>query len=98
MADRTVDQNPGLPYLLAELRAPFEAAALVPALPVLMRAPRGDGHHVVAIPPFGVGDAFTTVLRARTSGGSDTACTSGVTARSSPCTGCRPSPSPACGR
>ena len=30
---------------------------------MLLRAPRGDGHHVVAIPPFGAGDAFTTVLR-----------------------------------
>ena len=30
---------------------------------MLMRAPRGDGHHVIAIPPFGAGDAFTTVLR-----------------------------------
>ena len=30
---------------------------------MLLRAPRGDGHHVVAIPPFGTGDFFTTVLR-----------------------------------
>ena len=50
-------------YLLAEVRAPLEAAALVPAWPFLLRAPRGDGHHVVAIPPFGVGDSFTAVLR-----------------------------------
>lgn len=50
--------------LLAEVRAPLEAAALVPSLPFLLRGPRGDGHHVVAIPPFGAGDAFTTVLRA----------------------------------
>jgi pimeloyl-ACP methyl ester carboxylesterase len=57
------DQSPGLWYLLAELRVPLEAASLVPTLPMLLRAPRGDGHHVVAIPPFGAGDAFTTVLR-----------------------------------
>jgi pimeloyl-ACP methyl ester carboxylesterase len=50
-------------YLLAEARAPLEMAALVPALPSLLRAPRGDGHHVVTIPPFGAGDAFTTVIR-----------------------------------
>jgi len=50
-------------YLLGEARAPLEAAALVPALPLLLRAPMGDGHHVVTIPPFGAGDAFTTVLR-----------------------------------
>jgi pimeloyl-ACP methyl ester carboxylesterase len=58
------DRSPGLLRLLAEGRAPFEAAALVPALPSLLRAPSGDGHHVVTIPPFGAGDAFTTVLRA----------------------------------
>lgn len=57
------EQHPGLWYLLAEVRAPFEAAALVPSAPLLLRGPRGDGHHVVAIPPFGAGDAFTTVLR-----------------------------------
>ena len=62
VADRQ-QQNPGLWQLLAELRAPLEAAMLVPSLPMLMRAPRGDGHHVIAIPPFGAGDAFTTVMR-----------------------------------
>ena len=62
VADRH-QQNPGLWHLLAELRAPIEAAMLVPSLPMLMRAPRGDGHHVIAIPPFGAGDAFTTVMR-----------------------------------
>jgi pimeloyl-ACP methyl ester carboxylesterase len=51
-------------WLLAEGRAPLEAAALVPALPCLLRAPRGDGHGVIVVPPFGVGDLFTTVLRA----------------------------------
>ena len=50
--------------LAAEARAPFEAAALVPSLPFLLRsAPRGDGHDVVVIPPFGVGDVFTATLR-----------------------------------
>ena len=34
-----------------------------PPLPMLHAGPRGDGHHVIAIPPFGAGDAFTTVLR-----------------------------------
>ncbi|WP_148288530.1 alpha/beta fold hydrolase [Ilumatobacter nonamiensis] len=62
-ADRP-DRSPGLLYLLGEARAPLEAAALLPALPSLMSAPKGDGHHVVMIPPFGAGDAFTTVLRA----------------------------------
>ncbi len=63
-ARRPVEKSPGVGYLLAEARAPLEAATLVPSLPMLLRAPRGDGHHVVAIPPFGTGDAFTTVLRA----------------------------------
>ena len=63
LARRALEKSPGLGYLLAEARAPIEAAALLPALPLLLRAPRGDGHHVVAIPPFGAGDAFTTVLR-----------------------------------
>ncbi len=57
------EKSPSLLYLLAEGRAPIEAASLIPAMPMLMRAPRGDGHHVVAIPPFGAGDAFTTVVR-----------------------------------
>ncbi|WP_420452350.1 alpha/beta fold hydrolase [Ilumatobacter sp.] len=62
-ADRP-DGSPGLLYLLAEARAPLEAAALIPTLPSLLGAPTGDGHHVVTIPPFGAGDAFTAVLRA----------------------------------
>lgn len=62
-ADRP-DRSPGLLRLLAEIRAPLEAATLLPALPSLMGAPRGDGRHVMMIPPFGAGDAFTTVLRA----------------------------------
>lgn len=59
-----LDRSPGLLRLVAEARAPLEAAALVPSMPFLLRAPKGDGHHVVTIPPFGAGDAFTTVLRA----------------------------------
>ena len=62
MAD-TPEKSPGVWYLMAEARAPLEAAALIPSMPMLMRAPRGDGHHVVVIPPFGAGDAFTTVVR-----------------------------------
>lgn len=61
--EAAVERSPGFWYLLAEARAPLEAASLVPALPALLRAPRGDGHHVVVIPPFGAGDAFTRILR-----------------------------------
>jgi pimeloyl-ACP methyl ester carboxylesterase len=50
---------------MAEGRALLEAATLVPAAaPLLISAPRGDGHHVVVIPPFGAGDALTLALRA----------------------------------
>jgi pimeloyl-ACP methyl ester carboxylesterase len=63
LARRALEKSPGLGYLLAEARAPIEAAALLPTLPLLLRAPRGDGHHVVAIPPFGAGDGFTVVMR-----------------------------------
>jgi pimeloyl-ACP methyl ester carboxylesterase len=59
------DEQPRLnPWLAAgEVRAPFEAATLLPSMPWLMRAPKGDGHHVVVIPPFGAGDVFTATLR-----------------------------------
>lgn len=56
-------RGPNPLYLLAEVRSAVEAAALLPTAPALLRAPRGDGHHVVVIPPFGAGDAFTTVAR-----------------------------------
>jgi len=63
LARRGVEKSPGLGYLVAEARAPLEAASLLATFPLLLRAPRGDGHHVVAVPPFGAGDAFTAVLR-----------------------------------
>ena len=53
-----------MPLLLAlearALGAPFLALA---ASPVLARAPKGDGHPVVVIPPFGAADQFTVGLR-----------------------------------
>src|SRR5829696_7827204 len=49
--------------LLGEVRALIEAASLVPSAPLLARAPRGDGHPVIVIPPFGVGDVFTRIAR-----------------------------------
>jgi pimeloyl-ACP methyl ester carboxylesterase len=47
--------NPGPPPLLhtaLELRAPFELALLGPSLPMLLMAPRGDGHPVLLVPGF----------------------------------------------
>jgi pimeloyl-ACP methyl ester carboxylesterase len=61
MAERPPRLNPLL--LVAEARAPIEAAALLPTMPLLLRAPKGDGHHVVVIPPFGAGDVFTATFR-----------------------------------
>jgi pimeloyl-ACP methyl ester carboxylesterase len=49
--------------ILGESRSMFEAATLVPGAALLARAPRGDGHPVIVIPPFGAGDFLTTVAR-----------------------------------
>jgi hypothetical protein len=56
-------KGPRMLYLAAEPRAVLEAVAIIPSLPLLLMAPRGDGHDVVVIPPFGVGDGLTKVLR-----------------------------------
>ena len=53
--------SPGL--LLLEGRALFELAALLPTMPLLRRAPRGDGHPVLVLPPFVASDLITRPLR-----------------------------------
>jgi len=50
--------------LLLEGRALLEFAALLPALPALRRAPRGDGHPVLVLPGFMASDFSTRALRA----------------------------------
>jgi pimeloyl-ACP methyl ester carboxylesterase len=50
-------------YLALEGRAWFELASLVPALPLLRRAPRGDGHPVLVMPGWLAGDTSTRALR-----------------------------------
>ncbi|HSG88241.1 MAG TPA: alpha/beta fold hydrolase [Pseudomonadales bacterium] len=45
------------------MRAAGEFASLLPAAPLLNRAPRGDGHHVVVLPGFTASDASTVPLR-----------------------------------
>lgn len=47
---------PSLLYTALEYRALFEMALLPSALPLLLSAPRGDGHPVLLVPGF-VGDA-----------------------------------------
>lgn len=56
--------EPPSPLLLAlEGRAWLELASLVPALPLLGRAPRGDGHPVLVMPGWLAGDGSTRALR-----------------------------------
>ncbi len=54
---------PGLGLLLAEARAVFEFNASVLLSPLLMRAPRGDGHPVLALPGFLASDLSMMPLR-----------------------------------
>jgi pimeloyl-ACP methyl ester carboxylesterase len=54
---------PGLALLALELRAPWEFGAVLPAWPVLQRAPLGDGHAVIVFPGLTAGDATTVPLR-----------------------------------
>lgn len=54
---------PGLGLLLAEARAVFELNASVLLSPLLMRAPRGDGHPVLALPGFLASDLSMMPLR-----------------------------------
>lgn len=65
--DKKQDLHDGPPpnaWLLAlELRAFWEAGALLPAWPVLARAPRGDGHSVVVFPGLSANDGSTIPLR-----------------------------------
>jgi len=56
--------TPPSPFLLAlEGRAWLELAALVPAWPLLNRAPRGDGHPVLVLPGWMATDSSTRALR-----------------------------------
>jgi pimeloyl-ACP methyl ester carboxylesterase len=50
-------------FLLEGQRAILEAVSLVPASPLLRRAPRGDGHPVMVLPGFTAGDESTIALR-----------------------------------
>ena len=54
---------PGLGLLALEFRAPFDFGAVVPAWPLLLRAPRADGHHVLVVPGLAAGDPSTLPLR-----------------------------------
>ena len=57
------DQPPSAWLLALELRAFWEFCALLPAWPILSRAPRGDGHAVMVFPGLSANDASTVPLR-----------------------------------
>jgi pimeloyl-ACP methyl ester carboxylesterase len=54
---------PGLGLLLAEVRGIFEFNASLMMSPLLMRAPKGDGHPVLALPGFLASDLSMMPLR-----------------------------------
>jgi pimeloyl-ACP methyl ester carboxylesterase len=54
---------PGALRLALELRAPWEFGASLAALPILMSAPRGDGHPVLVFPGLVASDISTGPLR-----------------------------------
>ena len=54
---------PGALRLALELRAPWEFGASLAALPILMSAPRGDGHPVLVFPGLAASDLSTGPLR-----------------------------------
>ena len=55
---------PSLALLALEMRAWPELALFFAAWPILLTQPRGDGHPVLVLPPFGATDAYTSPLRA----------------------------------
>src|ERR1700743_2782769 len=54
---------PGLGLLLAEMRGIFEFNASLMTAPLLLRAPKGDGHPVLALPGFLASDVSMALLR-----------------------------------
>ena len=54
---------PGIGLLLAEVRGIFEFNASLLLSPLLMRAPRGDGHPVLTLPGFLAGDPSMAPMR-----------------------------------
>jgi len=54
---------PGALLMALEFRAPWEFWSVLPAWPVLMRAPAGDGHPVIVFPGLTASDGSTLPLR-----------------------------------
>jgi pimeloyl-ACP methyl ester carboxylesterase len=55
---------PSLALLALEMRAWPELALYFASWPLLLAQPRGDGHTVLVLPPFGANDASTSPMRA----------------------------------
>jgi pimeloyl-ACP methyl ester carboxylesterase len=54
---------PSLALLALEMRAWPELALYFASWPLLLTLPRGDGHSVLVLPPFGASDAATSPMR-----------------------------------
>jgi len=63
LLDHSLIRRPPFGFLFLETRAALELAALLPAYPLLRRAPRGDGHPVLVLPAFMTSDVSTRLLR-----------------------------------
>ena len=61
--DMPHDQPPSAWLMALELRAFWEFCALLPAWPVLNKAPKGDGHAVMVFPGLSANDVSTVPLR-----------------------------------
>jgi pimeloyl-ACP methyl ester carboxylesterase len=62
--ERSAISAPSLLLMALEWRAPLEYGATIAALPLLQRAPSGDGHAVLVFPGLIAGDLSTAALRA----------------------------------
>lgn len=62
--EREAISAPSLLLMALEWRAPIEYGATLAALPLLQRAPSGDGHAVLVFPGLIAGDLSTAALRA----------------------------------
>ena len=63
MSDAATLAGPSAALLALEARAWLEFASLIPTLPVLQAAPRGDGHPVLVLPGWLASDTSTRALR-----------------------------------
>lgn len=63
MPDQRISAPPISLAMAEPWRSAGEFAALFLSAPMLMSAPRGDGHSVLVLPGFGATDMSTTVLR-----------------------------------